>query len=109
MISIEATKKGHLSVDYEKRKHWLVTKIRNVSGNDEAIVSLCSRVSKSLGAQARVVRKQKGEKVIEIQGKHEETRVSRFRSFFSLFLFSLWFYFLRLSSQTDDFYVLLRE
>ena len=75
MISIEATKKGHLSVDYEKRKHWLVTKIRNVSGNDEAIVSLCSRVSKSLGAQARVVRKQKGEKVIEIQGKHEETRV----------------------------------
>ena len=44
-------------------------------GNDEAIVSLCSRVSKSLGAQARVVREQKGEKVIEIQGKHEETRV----------------------------------
>ena len=75
MISIKATKKGHLSVDYEKRKHWLVTKIRNVSGNDEAIVSLCSRVSKSLGAQARVVREGKGEKVIEIQGKHEETRV----------------------------------
>ena len=75
MISIEATKKGRLSVEHEKRKHWLVTKIRNVSGNDEAIVSLCSRVSKSLGAQARVVREQKGEKVIEIQGKHEETRV----------------------------------
>ena len=75
MISIKATKKGLLSVDYEKRKHWLVTKIRNVSGCDEAIVSLCSRVSKSLGAQARVVREEKGEKVIEIQGKHEETRV----------------------------------
>ena len=75
MISIEATKKGHLSVDYEKRKHWLVTKIRNVSGNDDAIDSLCSRISKRLGAQARAVRQGKGEKVIEIQGKHEETRV----------------------------------
>jgi hypothetical protein len=75
MISIEATKKGHLSVDYEKRKHWLVTKIRNVSGNDDAIYSLCSRISKRLGAQARAVRQGKGEKVIEIQGKHEETRV----------------------------------
>ena len=75
MISIKATKKGLLSVDYEKRKHWLVTKIRNVSGCDEAIVSLCSRVSKSLGAQARAVRQGKGEKVIEIQGKHEETRL----------------------------------
>jgi len=74
MISIKATKKGRLSVDVEKRKHWLVTKIRNVSGNDEAIVHLCSRVSKSVGAQARVV-KEKGEKVIEIQGKHDEKRV----------------------------------
>ena len=75
MISIEATKKGHLSVDYEKRKHWLVTKIRNVSGCDDAIDALCSRISKRLGAQARAVREGKGEKVIEIQGKHEETRV----------------------------------
>jgi len=75
MISIKATKKGRLSLDYEKRKHWLVTKIRNVSGNDEAIVNLCSRVSKSLGAQARVVREGKGEKVIEIQGTHDEKRV----------------------------------
>ena len=75
MISIEATKKGRLSVEYENRKHWLVTKIRNVSGNDDAIDSLCSRISKRLGAQARAVRQGKGEKVIEIQGKHEETRV----------------------------------
>ena len=75
MISIEATKKGRLSVEYEKRKHWLVTKIRNVSGCDDAIDALCSRISKRLGAQARAVRQGKGEKVIEIQGKHEETRV----------------------------------
>ena len=75
MISIEATKKGRLSVEYEKRKHWLVTKIRNVSGCDDAIDALCSRISKRLGAQARAVREGKGEKVIEIQGKHEETRV----------------------------------
>ena len=75
MISIEATKKGRLSVEHEKRKHWLVTKIRNVSGCDDAIDALCSRISKRLGAQARAVRQGKGEKVIEIQGKHEETRV----------------------------------
>ena len=75
MISIEATKKGRLSVEHEKRKHWLVTKIRNVSGCDDAIDALCSRISKRLGAQARAVREGKGEKVIEIQGKHEETRV----------------------------------
>ena len=75
MISIEATKKGRLSVEHEKRKHWLVTKIRNVSGCDDAIDALCSRISKRLGAQARAAREGKGEKVIEIQGKHEETRV----------------------------------
>ena len=62
MISIKATKKGRLSVEHEKRKHWLVTKIRNVSGCDDAIVALCSRISKRLGAQARERREKEKEK-----------------------------------------------
>jgi len=74
-LQIRATKKGQPPIRAEKRKHFWVTVVENVSGKDEEIELLCSRLGKRLGATARlVVVEEKGgkERWIEISGAHEK-------------------------------------
>ena len=70
-LQIRATKKGQPPISAEKRKHFWVTVVKNVTGREEEIELLCSRLGKRLGATARLVI-EKGERWIEISGAHEK-------------------------------------